>query len=43
MLSDAFLDGLTRTAEAIVARDLLDPADVDTLLATWRVPFGGLG
>ena len=40
MLSDAFLDGLAVAAEAVVARDLLEPADFDTLLATWRAHFG---
>ncbi len=36
MLSDTFFEGLARTIEAVVAHDLLDPADFDALFGTWR-------
>ncbi len=42
MLADQFLSGLARTAEAVVARDLLHADDFDILLETWRARFGDL-
>jgi hypothetical protein len=43
ILADEFLGDLARTAEAVVARDLLDPEDFAILTETWRSHLGSLG
>jgi len=42
MLVDAFYERIAQATEAVVARDLLSPADFDILIATWRAHFGSL-